>query len=171
MTSEKQPSRLPDAPEGQGPTLEFFRESKLGVWLSAPVPIVIVLVLAVLYGGLVVLTYWFIWVLMAAYFIFLVYTGRSDALAAGADWVRFNKYWVRTYELTSIRYVGRGSGTSFALELSDSERRVELPLHVVQSNRRLWDLVYLGMRYSAASGAQVNRAMRSQFPELSTGAH
>ncbi|MEV4643639.1 hypothetical protein [Saccharopolyspora sp. NPDC049357] len=76
---------------------------------------------------------------------------------------------MRIYELTSINYVGRGSGTSFAVVLKDRERSVELPLHIVQANKQLWDLVYLGMRYSATNGAEVNRAMRSQFPDPAPG--
>jgi hypothetical protein len=144
--------------------------SKLGVWLAAPVPVMVLLGAFVLYGGLVVLTYWFIWVLLAGYLVFLIHHGRSEVTTAGTDWVRSNRHWVRTYELTSIRCEPRGGGSSFALVLKDRERRVELPLHVVQANKELWDLVYLGMRYSVANGAETNRSARATFPDFASDA-
>lgn len=170
VPSETPPKTLPAPPEGEAPALEYHRLSKRNVWLGAPIPIVILLALAVLHSGFVALTYWFVWAIAAVYLAYLIYTVRSDVLTAGAEWVRLNRAWVKTYELTSMNYVGRGSGSSFAVVLKDRERSVELPLHIAQANKQLWDLVYLGMRYSAANGAEANRAMRSQFPDLAPSA-
>lgn len=164
--NERTPSRDPAPPKGQSPVLEYSRESRLAAWLTAPVPVVVILAALVVPSGFHALTYWPIWLLLAAYFAFLVYASRSEVLTAGADWMKFRKRWVRTYELTSIRLVPRGAnGHELILEDSDG-RAVGITPYLLQANRRLWDLVYLGMRYSAANGANIDRTARGAFPEV-----
>lgn len=166
--AEKTPSQVPKAPDGKGPVLEYYRESARTVWLSAPAPIVILLIALIAYGGLEILTYWPLWILLGGYLAFLAYKGRSDVLTAGAAWVQFNGEWVRTYELTHIRYRPLGQ-IEFELVLQDRDNSVGIPINIIQCNKRLWDYVYLGMRYSANNGAELTRAIRSQFPELEQG--
>ncbi|MFD0918186.1 hypothetical protein ACFQ16_00370 [Saccharopolyspora rosea] len=168
--AEKTPSRVPDPPEGQGPVLECYRESKRSVWLSAPIPIVLLLVVFILDSGFEALTYWFTWAILIPYFAFLVYKGRSDVLTAGADWVQFKGHWVRTYELISVKYAVRGQGLSHEVVLTDRNGGIGIPLRLIQSNPRLWDYVYLGIRHSVANGAKTNAALRNAFPELATDA-
>ncbi|GAA2784938.1 hypothetical protein [Saccharopolyspora taberi] len=135
------------------------------MWLSAPAPVLILLIGAVWHSGFVALTYWFVWVIVAAVFAFTVYVGRATVVTAGSDWVRCNGAAVRTYELISIRYAARGMG-GVDLVLTDRTGSVVIPLSHLQANKRLWGYVYLGMRYSAANGAKLDRTTRAQFPEL-----
>lgn len=164
--NERKPSRVPRPPKGQSPVLEYYRASRLSVWLTAPVPVVVIVVALVLHSGIHALGYWQIWLLLAGYFAFLIYASRSEVVTAGADWVRFRRHWVRTYELTSIRLVARGAnGHDLVLEDRDG-RAVGAKPYLFQANRRLWDLVHLGMRHSAANGAEVNRPARGTYPEV-----
>lgn len=163
---EKPPRRLPPPPEGQGPTLEYYRESARSVWLGGLVPAGLLLLLAVWHSGTIAFTQWFVWLIIGVVYAFIVYRGRSAVLTAGAEWVRINRYWVRLYELTRIHYVITAQGAGREFSLDDRCGGITVPLHVLQSNERLWDLVYLGMRHSAASGAEVTRAARAHFPEL-----
>src|SRR5207249_2037980 len=85
---------------------------------------------------------------------------RRAFYAAGADWVRNRKEWVKTYELTEIEmhlhragielFLKDGSGRSFSSRLAD-----------LQANRDLWDLVYNGIRHSLANGAKANSYARN----------
>jgi hypothetical protein len=146
--NERKPSRVPTPPPGHG-----------------PIPAAIVLIAGIWRSGFDALTDWVLWVFVIPVYAWSVYVGRANVVSAGTDWVMCRKYWVRTYELTSIRLVSRGVNGA-ALRLADSERSVDMPLSLVQSNRELWNYVYLGMRYSAANGAEVNRAARNTYPEL-----
>lgn len=163
---ESTPSRVPDPPEGQGPVLAYQREPRRAVWLSAPVPPLVLLVIFVATTGLVALTYWFTWVILIAYFAFLVYKGRSDVLTAGADWVQYRRTWVRTYELVRIHYTPAAQGMRHDVVLDETNHGMVVPIEVLQSNKQLWNYVHLGMRHSVANGAQVTRSARNQFPEL-----
>lgn len=163
---DRTPSRVPDPPEGQGPVLACHREPALAVWLSAPVPPLLLLVIFVLTNGLVALTYWFTWVILFAYFAFLVYRGRSDVLTSGADWVKYRNTWVRTYELVRIHYTPAAQGMRHDVVLDESDHGVVIPVKVLQSNKQPWNYVHLGMRHSVANGAKVTRSARNQFPEL-----
>ena len=168
--NERKPSRLPAPPKRHGPVLAYYRASRAAVWLTAPVLVAVILIALVLHSGFIALTYWPIWLLLGAYFVFTVYSGRAEVVTAGADWVmKFGRHWVNTYELTSIQYKSRGAN-GFELVLIDGDRKVSLKPYLVQANRKLWNYVYLGMRHSAANGAEVDRAARSFFPELGEAA-
>ncbi|WP_263251669.1 hypothetical protein [Saccharopolyspora rosea] len=127
---------------------------------------VVILIALVVHSGFHALSCWPIWLVLAAYLAFLVYASRSEVLTAGADWMKFRRRWVPTYELTSIQLVPRGAN-GHELILEDSHgRAVGITPYLLQANRRLWDLVYLGMRYSAANGATIDRTARGAFPEV-----
>ena len=162
----KAPSRLPKPPEGQGPALEYYRESARSVWLGGLIPAGLILALAVWHSGSIAFSQWFVWLIIGAVYAFVVYRGRATSLTAGAEWVRINRHWVHLYELTRIHYVITAQGAGRELSLGDRHGGITVPLNVLQSNKRLWDLVYLGMRHSVANGAEVTRTARAQFPEL-----
>ncbi|CAM00080.1 hypothetical protein SACE_0739 [Saccharopolyspora erythraea NRRL 2338] len=147
--------------------LEYYRGSRLSAWLTSLVPSAVLLVAGMLHSGVMwTLTFWPTWLFVGGLYAFNVYAWRSEVVTAGADWVRFRRHWVCTYELTSIRLVARGAnGHDLVLEDRDG-RAVGAKPYLFQANRRLWDLVYLGMRHSAANGAEVNRPARGTYPEV-----
>ncbi len=162
-------SQTPRPPDGHGPVLEHYcRRWAWFIWLAAPVPIVFLLTAGIWYSGFAILSRWFTWIFLVSYLLFVGYTGRSDVVSAGADWVRFNRRWVRTYELTRVRYLPVGQGFSCELVLADNERSVTIPVKFLQANKQLWNYVYLGIRHSAANGAELTHTARSHFPELTS---
>lgn len=164
--SDARPVKTPSAPPGQSPVIAHYRLSKTNTLIGTLGAGVLVLGMIVFINGVKTLTMWFTWVIMAAYIVFLIYSSRTELVRAGVDWVAGNNRWVRTYELTKIRYLSRGAGGT-DLELTDREgRALSLPLNRIQSNHGLWDYVYLGMRHSTAHGAELNHTARVQFPEL-----
>lgn len=164
--SGRKSSRVPSTPEGQGPTLEHYRESEIAVWLTAPVVPLVLLLIAIWHSGLIALTYWFTWVFLIISYLISVFQGRRSVLTAGSDWVRYRKTWVRTYELIRIHYTPAAQGMRHDVVLDESSHGVVIPIEVLQSNKQLWDYVHLGMRHSVANGAKVTRSARNQFPEL-----
>jgi len=77
-------------------------------------------------------------------------------MSAGADWYKYGRRYVKTYELTSVKV--KGTPGSWALDLRDAEgRKVWTQLWRIQQNPRLWDLVYNGIRHSVCNGAETNR--------------
>ncbi|MFD0919055.1 hypothetical protein ACFQ16_04790 [Saccharopolyspora rosea] len=164
--NERKTSRIPPPPKGQGPVLEWYRDSRLASWLGGLVPAGAIFVAGIWHSGLPAVTSWALWVFVVAAYAFGFYASRRDVVTAGSDWLRYSKHWVRTYELTSIRLVPRGAN-GHELVLEDAEgRAVGITPRLLQANRRLWDLVYLGMRYSAANGANIDRTARGAFPEV-----
>lgn len=166
MGGEEYPYRLPKAPEGEGPTLAYYRESNKTVWLSASVVPIFILLASIAYGGLIVLTYWFIWAIMGVIFAIVVYQGRSEILTAGVEWLRFGTYWVRTYELTRMDCLPAANGARQDIAFNDAHRSVVIPIKTLQADKKLWNYVHLGLRHSVANGAEITRSVRSQFPEL-----
>ena len=163
--NEKKPTKLPDPPPGHGPALAQFREKRHLSWLGGLIPVVVLAVAFIAYDGLSAIRIWPLWILLAAAYAWTVFVARVNVVAAGADWVRCRKYWVNTYELTKIhcRTYGVNEATVF---LADNERTVEIPIGLVESDRTLWNYVYLGLRHSAAKGAELNPAARGPWPEL-----
>jgi hypothetical protein len=166
QTGRPRPPRAPT----QGPTLEYFRESNRSIWISAPVAPIIVLLIGLWYGGPSVLTYWWVWALLAVYLAWLVHMARAEFIAAGVDWLQTKNGWVRTYELTNIRYLTAAPG-AHQLGVTDRDnRKLVMRISLLQSNHRLWDYVYLGLRHSVANGATMNRFARAQFCDLAADA-
>lgn len=158
----------PAPPVGQSPTLEYYRTSRKEATLGTAVGVVFLLLIAVWNDGSInALAEWYIWPWVLLWIGWYVYASRHrDLVRAGVDWVGGKKAWVRTYELAKIRYLPRGAGGT-DLELTDSSGRTLLiKLNEIQSNHQLWNYVYLGMRHSAAGGAELNHTARVQFPEL-----
>ncbi|QGK68979.1 hypothetical protein GIY23_04995 [Allosaccharopolyspora coralli] len=149
--------------------MERYRQRKLASWLTALAPPFVLAVALYLYGGLWALSLWPNWVLIGGLFVYLVYASRAEVVTAGADWLKIGKHWVKTYELTGIEYQPRGMN-GYELVLSDETRTVRFTPRLIQANRKIWDLVHLGMRYSVANGAELNNDARAAFPEIDPAA-
>jgi hypothetical protein len=63
------------------------------------------------------------------------------------------------YELRSIGVTDSRRGLALRLVGPDG-RRLTLPFGLVEANQQLWDLVYNGIRHSAAAGAEVDDRTR-----------
>lgn len=95
---------------------------------------------------------------------------RVGTISAGADWVRGGrKHWINTCELARINLRTYASNQP-GLVLADQERTVEIDLGLLQYERKVWDYVHLGMRHSAANGAELDRNTRATFPEIAEAA-
>lgn len=168
--NEKTPSRVPAAPPGHGPVLVQYRQKRYLAWLSGLIPVVVLSVAFIAHSGLSAVTIWPLWILLAIAYAWTVYVARANVVTAGSDWVRCRKYWVNTYELTKIHARAYGANEP-TLTLEDGERSVEMPISLIESNRTLWNYVYLGMRHSAANGAEVTLPARGTWPELAPSSH
>ena len=83
-------------------------------------------------------------------------------MSAGADWFRYNNNFVMTYELVSIEVSGYAGGWN--IDLADkADHKVSTTLSRIQANNELWDLVYNGIRHSAADGASTNTLARTKL--------
>lgn len=163
-------SHKPDPPPGQGPVLVWHKESKRGK------AVLFVGSLALLAGGLSVIrllngsspfdwiSVWQIWPFLLLVALLITAPVTYTVLAAGADWfqlqhVRFGlirkRGFIKLYELREIE-VSTG-GVSLYLRLADGSHGIDLALNEWQSDRRMWDLIYNGIRHSSAAGARVNR--------------
>ena len=168
--NETKRPRIPTPPPGKGPTLAVYRQKLFLSWASGLIPVAFLVIAAVLYGGFKPLSLWPVWIILAVVYIWTVFIMRINTVSAGADWVRGGrKHWVNTYELTRINLRSYGSNQP-ALVLADQEHAVEIPLGVLQYERKVWDYVYLGMLHSAASGAELDRSTRATFPEVAEAA-
>jgi hypothetical protein len=166
---EKNP-RFPAPPPGMGPTLAVYCQKLLVSWASGFIPVVVLTVAGILYGGFEVLTLWTVWTILAIVYAWTVFIMRINTVSAGADWVRGGrKHWVKIYELTQIHLRNHGSNQP-GLFLADQERTVEIPLGVLQYERNVWNFVHLGMQHSAANGAELDANARATFPEIAEAA-
>lgn len=101
------------------------------------------------------ITEWFAWLFVVGFGAVGYFTVTSGTCAAGAEWFFHNRRWVRQYELSSVRVRMRFSKRYLHLLDRDS-RKLVIFIDDVQENQRLWDLVYNGIRHSAANGAETN---------------
>lgn len=108
------------------------------------------------------MTLWPVWLVIVIGVVAATLTIGSDRCSAGADWLKYRKSWVRTYELSviTVRY-SRGKPT---VRLTDQDKRViDVEAESLWADRLIWDLLYNGIRHSAAHGAAVNDAARGWF--------
>jgi hypothetical protein len=146
------PKHRPQPPPGQGPVLEHFKETRVQTLVSGAIASAIFGVAISLFsGGVGWMTDWVAWLMVLWPIpVFLIVRGL-DLVSAGADWVRFNRRWVRTYDLARVSLTPRGA--EFYVIMWDREgRKVRIPWRKLCENRALWDLVYNGLLHSAHNG-------------------
>ena len=159
-------TKPPVPPPGQGPALEWtskpWNEFLFGITFLAILSIV---TLTLRFGGLEWATHWVVWLVM----IILSTLGTLwviwawSGLTAGADWVRYGREWVKTYELIEIKM--GGSHAKNMLILKDKNGRdFSLSLLILQGIPDLWNLIYNGMLHSAYyGGAAVDELARQKL--------
>ncbi|MGH3503954.1 MAG: hypothetical protein ACRDQA_24125 [Nocardioidaceae bacterium] len=164
----------PSPPPGQGPVLAWYKSNQRGALKNG---LVMVAILIVGFGiislvrdsGLYMLGTWLIWLIIVVGGFGYYLLSLQPWTAAGAEWVRRNRSWVRTYELTTIN-------TYFYLQkqrlhLCDSGgRTLRTNLLVLQEDELVWDLLYNGMLHSVVNGADISDATRGvlEIPDIDT---
>jgi hypothetical protein len=88
---------------------------------------------------------------------------RTHTVYAGATWAGDNEdrdKLVSTYDLTRIKVFGvHGPDTMLQL-IGPDGFFLQLPLGLLEGNPQLWNLIYNGLRHSAATCAQVDAITR-----------
>lgn len=163
--------RHPKAPPGQGPLLEWYRDSRRATHRLTAFTLGLMFVIGTaISGGLSWMTDWVFWpILLFAPLMMLL--GRRHWMAAGADWFASHTGWVKIYELTKVELAG--SGVSPSLYLTDAEGRVaHAELRRMQANSRLWDLVYNGIIHSIHTrDVEVNTSAQIQVIDVGFPRH
>jgi hypothetical protein len=157
---ERGEHKVPQPPAGEGPVLEWFypdRTTRLIAGLLLP------LLGATLYtlqdGGFGWTSSPLLWIILLPWPFVVFWLGRYR-LSAGADWLAYNKSFVKTYELVSVKVIL--NHTAPTLEVKDSHgNNVHVQINRLQQNPDLWDLVYNGLLHSVHVGkAEVNERAR-----------
>lgn len=149
----------PEPPDGCGPTLEWYVASKKSTWLGALFVVALFIAFFTIFYGFSWMAMWWVWLVIALTAGLLALYVRGTFFAAGADWLRTSNGWVNTYELTEVEI--HLHGVKIDLFLKDSSgRATNNQIADLQANHDLWDLVYNGIRHSAANGAKVNSYAR-----------
>lgn len=154
--NEQDPHRAGEWPRDEGPLLECYtpsRRSRVATTFGAMVMMAAGVTLV--NAGFEWITEWFAWLFVVGFGAVGYFTVTSGTCAAGAEWFFHNRRWVRQYELSSVRVRMRFSKRYLHLLDRDS-RKLVIFIDDVQENQRLWDLVYNGIRHSAANGAETN---------------
>lgn len=177
-------SDKPEPPEGMGPVLAWYKESKRGKLIGFLGGFAVLVTGATLIsylngdGAFDWVKYWQAWVILSVGC--LLATGPLTYLvySAGADWFKFDvvKFGIRRrstviklYDLKKI--TAEFGATEFYLKLSDGKNSLDLTFLEFHYDRRIWDLVYNGILHSVAAGAQLNnialeRLELDQVPQL-----
>lgn len=153
-------SKVPQPPTAEGPLLEWFypdRTTRLisGLFLS----FLGLVVYTVKDWGFSWVTNPWLWLIVAPWpFTFLV-IGVSRT-SAGADWLKHNKSFIKTYDLTSVQV--KIGGAAHYLDAKDSHgNTIYAQVNDLQQNHELWDLVYNGLLHSVHAGkAETNKRAR-----------
>lgn len=154
------PKKVPQPPDGEGPPLEWsYHDARDRRWVFGITVVLLMVFLSVKTildgeGAFRWVTYWQMWIVIGVAGLFMVW-GGSTRLAAGADWLKREKQFVKTYELTSVM-VGKDWGQGELVLKDRSGSELTVGLNDLRTNEPLWDLVYNGIQHSIATGAEVN---------------
>lgn len=149
----------PEPPDGCGPALEWYVVSNRTAWLGATLVVVFIPAFLSIFYGISWMSVWWMWLIITIGAVLIFVGIRGTFFAAGADWLRTSNGWVNTYELTEVEI--HLHGVKIDLFLKDSSgRATNNQIADLQANHDLWDLVYNGIRHSAANGAKVNSYAR-----------
>jgi hypothetical protein len=152
---------VPTAPEGFGPTLEFYRRSVRSIVLSV---LILILLLAGLFtarNGTRWFDIWWVWVVFLGAAVVLLIVSKREVTAAGARWLRTEHGWIGIYELTEIALLE--TKRSHVLRLTKGESKLSVPLGRVTAQPEIWNLVYAGVVHSVASGAKFDASTYQTF--------
>ncbi|QGK69537.1 hypothetical protein GIY23_08370 [Allosaccharopolyspora coralli] len=165
-------TKVPQPPPAAGPVLEWFHPSHGRLWTFIALSVVVVAgVFTLKDGGLAWMGTWWLWLFFLPLPVFFLARERNLRIAAGADWLAYGNSSLRTYELTKIHVTVGGVAHQLILEDAHGGRLEYVPIHELQLNRELWDLVYLGLLHSTyENGADVNR-MAKEYLSLNIPPH
>ncbi|MCA1676057.1 MAG: hypothetical protein LC799_29080 [Actinobacteria bacterium] len=169
--AETNPRRRPKAPPGQGPLLEWYRDSRSYTYRLTAFTLGLMFVIGtVVSGGFSWMMDWVFWPILFFAPLMMLF-GRRHWIAAGAEWFASHTGWVKIYELTKVELAG--SGVSPSLYLTDAEGRVaHAELRKMQANTRLWDLVYNGIIHSIHTrDVKVNTSAQIQVVDVGLPRH
>lgn len=156
----------PNPPPGRGPALEWTSRTWRDFFGGLALVLVIAFgFLALRNGSVDWITDWkFLLVIVIISVLgVLVAVWISGGQAAGNDWVRDGKKWVKTYELAEVKLGEPRAKDTLILEDADG-RKFSIGLMMIQSNPSLWDLVYNGMLHSVYyNGATINERAREKL--------
>lgn len=158
------PGKDPHPPAGEGPILECHYGTNKDDLVVVGIIAVILVVGITLITGLAWVQYWWNYAIFAGIVGGLYWSSHRDYLAAGAEWLQSRRNWVRTYELTKVKYLSTPGG--FHVRLTDAhDRTVACSIHELHGNPALWDLVYNGICHSTATrDVQTNWILRRHLP-------
>jgi hypothetical protein len=155
----------PESPPGQSRTLEWIPRSwKKFKQYSIFYVILLVGFITLKDWGIAWVEDWRVWLMVAVLSgLGALATWSSDDMAAGADWFRYGKTWVKIYELTEVKL--DKAMVADNLELKDAVgHEVSITITSIQNNLDLWNLVYNGILYSVhEGGAMVNERARDRL--------
>lgn len=162
-----QRARVPSAPSGEGPILEFYQETnsdsiKTGLVMS----LLVFLFLCLKDWGFDWMSTWWLWIFVFMSVPFFYFRGRTDGFCVGADWFATSKKtYVKLYELKSVEVTNPPGLQAWGLELHDRHGGFAgVGIREVQQNQALWDLVYNGIAYSVLKGpATANQRAREML--------
>ncbi|WP_305093352.1 hypothetical protein [Prescottella sp. R16] len=146
------PGSRPPGPEHLGPVLEWSLPTRKLRWQAGLLLIAVTVVFLTVANGFSWMTYWDVWLFVLAGGLFMYWRLGGEWFAAGARWVQVNSSWVDTYELVEIKFSADGVNRVLRLKDSSGRQIYSFRLRNVQSNPRMWDLVYNGILHSVASG-------------------
>lgn len=173
---DRDPAIAPMPPPGQGPVLAWFKSNSRSALLTAAWSLPIFVLGITLLQGFSArwMAYWSPWLVVVLGITGVYFSRRGTQCAAGADWLRRRKSWVRTYEI--VKVTAHAYSNAVQLHLTDQDgRKVEISGSDLQENRDIWDLVYNGILHSViASQAQTNgllhQALNVPYPKSDEGA-
>jgi hypothetical protein len=167
-TQDRRQSRKPSPPAGQSPVLAWHQGSpwsaiQSGLWgFGILIVLTSLITLADHHGPFHWMQFWQLWLIIVLGVVAATLTIGSDRCSAGADWVRYRRSWVRTYELDVIT-IHYTSGRP-TIRLTDRDKRVlDVEARYLWEDRLIWDLFYNGIRHSATHGAALDDAARGLF--------
>uniref|UniRef100_UPI003F49191A hypothetical protein n=1 Tax=Pseudonocardia sp. CA-138482 TaxID=3240023 RepID=UPI003F49191A len=88
---------------------------------------------------------------------------RTHTVYAGASWAgdaEDKGKILSTYDLARINVYGRPGPSARLQMVAPDKTFLLIPMGLLEANPRLWDLIYNGLRHSAAAGAEVDQPTR-----------
>jgi len=159
------PAKAPEPPDGEGPLLVWFQASRKRALLTTAWGIPLYPLGVTILQGFSVewMKYWQPWVVLPFLLIAVYSSFRTAVCAAGADWLKVGKSWVRLYELVEVTAKHRSN--ALYLDFKDGAgRELGARAQDLQGTRELWDLVYNGIVHSViAGGAKTNGLVHKVF--------
>jgi hypothetical protein len=168
------PPRGAKAPDEMGRPLVWrvygAKEGLRGLLFTLIIAAILIALPSLMRGqGFEAWTYWQMWVIAFVGAWLMADPMERRTVSAGADWIQWNRRpkwyqsrrdrtnYLKFYRLAEIE--GYAAGAVLYLRMRDEDGRgIDRIRAELQSDRRIWDLVYNGILHSVANGAEINRS-------------